>query len=78
MAEQSAGSHLFAVSNFAGPLLLGRLLDTAGRKPMIAGTYIGSAIVLAVLTFLFVGDSLGKWGFMAFLLATFFLASAGA
>ncbi len=69
---------LFAVSNFAGPLLLGRLFDTVGRKPMIAGTYIGSALVLAVLTFLFVGDSLGKWGFMAFLLATFFLASAGA
>ncbi len=69
---------LFAVSNFMGPLLLGRLFDTVGRKPMIAGTYIGSALVLAVLTLLFVGDSLGKWGFMAFLLATFFLASAGA
>ena len=69
---------LFALSNFMGPLLLGRLFDTVGRKPMIAGTYIGSAIVLAVLTFLFVGDSLGTWGFMAFLLATFFLASAGA
>ena len=45
---------------------------------MIAGTYIGSAVILAVLTFLFVGDTLGTWGFMAFLLATFFLASAGA
>ena len=69
---------LFAVSNFAGPVLLGRLFDTVGRKPMIAGTYIGSAVVLAVLTILFVGDSLGTWGFMALLLATFFLASAGA
>jgi hypothetical protein len=44
---------------------------------MIAGTYIGSTLVLAALTLLFVGDSLGKRGFMAFLLATFFLASAG-
>src|ERR687897_1901096 len=61
-----------------GPRLRGRLFDTVGRKPMIAGTYIGSALVLTVLTLLFVGDSLGKWGFMAFLLATFFLASAGA
>ena len=69
---------LFAVSNFMGPLLLGRLFDTVGRKPMIVGTYIGSAVVLSILTFLFVGDSLGTWGFMAFLLATFFLASAGA
>jgi MFS family permease len=69
---------LFALSNFLGPLLLGRLFDTVGRKPMIAGTYIGSAVVLAVLTFLFVDDTLGTWGFMALLLATFFLASAGA
>ena len=69
---------LFALSNFMGPLLLGRLFDTVGRKPMIAGTYIGSAVVLAVLTFLFVGDALGVWGFMALLLVTFFLASAGA
>ena len=69
---------LFALSNFLGPLLLGSLFDTVGRKPMIAGTYIGSAVILAVLTFLFVDDTLGTWGFMAFLLATFFLASAGA
>ncbi len=69
---------LFALSNFLGPLLLGRLFDTVGRKPMIAGTYIGSAVILAVLTFLFVDDTLGIWGFMALLLATFFLASAGA
>jgi MFS family permease len=69
---------LFALSNFMGPLLLGALFDTVGRKPMIAGTYIGSAVVLAVLTFLFVEDALGIWGFMALLLVTFFLASAGA
>jgi MFS family permease len=69
---------LFALSNFLGPLLLGRLFDTVGRKPMIAGTYLGSAVILGVLTFLFVDDTLGTWGFMAFLLATFFLASAGA
>ena len=35
---------LFAFSNFLGPLLLGRLFDTVGRKPMIAGTYLGSAV----------------------------------
>ena len=61
-----------------GPLLLGRLFDTVGRKPMIAGTYIGSALVLTVLTFLFADGTLGIWGFMALLLLTFFLASAGA
>jgi MFS family permease len=41
---------LFAVSNFLGPLLLGKLFDTVGRKPMIAGTYIGSAVILTALT----------------------------
>src|SRR5918998_325370 len=42
---------LFALSNFLGPLLLGRLFDTVGRKPMIAGTYIGSAVIYAEVTF---------------------------
>jgi MFS family permease len=59
-------------------VLLGRLFDTVGRKPMIAGSYLGSAAVLCLLTILFLGGSLGVWGFMARLLATFFLASAGA
>ena len=69
---------LFAASNFLGPVLLGRLFDTVGRKPMIAGTYLGSAAVLVVLTILFVDGTLGLGGFMALLLVTFFLASAGA
>jgi MFS family permease len=33
----------FALGNFLGPLVLGRLFDTLGRKPMIAGTYAVSA-----------------------------------
>ena len=45
---------------------------------MIAGTYIGSAVVLVGADVPVRGDSLGTWGFMALLLATFFLASAGA
>ena len=28
---------IFAVSNFLGPLLLGRFFDTVGRMPMISG-----------------------------------------
>ena len=31
---------VIAVGNLLGPLLLGRLFDSVGRKPMIAGTYI--------------------------------------
>ena len=70
---------LFALSNFLGPLLLGRLFDTVGRMPMISGTYLALG-----------GDrrrarrcscasgALGTWSFMALVLATFFFASAGA
>ena len=43
----------FALGNFCGPLLLGRLFDTIGRKTMIAGTYALSGILLAVTAFLF-------------------------
>jgi MFS family permease len=69
---------IFAVSNFLGPLLLGRLFDTIGRIPMISATYLGSAALVAVLAVLLVTDSLTTWSFMGLVLATFFLASAGA
>ena len=69
---------LFAVCNFFGPVLLGRLFDTVGRKPMIAGTYLGSALVLVVADGAVHRRLARRWGFMALLLATFFLASAGA
>ena len=71
---------VFALGNFLGPLLLGRLFDTVGRKPMIAGTYLGSAVIAAVMAALFTGHSLGgsPWTFQAFIFGTFFLASAGA
>ena len=38
----------FAAGNFLGPLLLGRLFDVIGRRPMIAFTYIMSGVLLAV------------------------------
>jgi MFS family permease len=69
---------LFAFSNFLGPLTLGRLFDTVGRKPMITFTYLGSSAITLALGVLLLGDTLGTWGFMAFVLAIFFLASAGA
>jgi MFS family permease len=69
---------LFALSNFLGPLLLGRLFDTVGRKPMIAGTYLGSAAIVAILALLLRAGSLSTGTFMALVMATFFLASAGA
>jgi MFS family permease len=43
----------FAAGNFLGPLVLGRLFDTLGRRPMIALTYGVSGILLAVSGYLF-------------------------
>ena len=52
-----AGLYLvpFGIANFLGALLLGRLFDTVGRKPMIAGTYFVAAIGLAIVAALLEG-----------------------
>jgi MFS family permease len=69
---------LWALSNFFGPLVLGPLFDTVGRKPMITGSYVGSAVVAVVLAVLFVTQAGGVWTFIVVLAVAFFLASAGA
>jgi MFS family permease len=69
---------IFAAGNFLGPFLLGRLFDTIGRKPMIAGTYLIAAASAAVLGFLLLGGGLTRWSFIVVVGATFFFASAGA
>jgi MFS family permease len=70
---------VFALGNFFGPLVLGRLFDTVGRIPMIAGSYLGSAAAAVVLALLFVGHGLSSpWAFEGLVVVTFFLASAGA
>ena len=43
----------FAAGNVLGPLLLGRLFDTVGRRPMIAFTYLMSGLLLALTGWLF-------------------------
>ncbi len=68
----------YAIGNLLGPLLLSRFFDTVGRKPMIAGTYLGSAVMTLPLAWLFVSGVANKWGFLALVFGTFFLASAGA
>ncbi|MER6821601.1 MFS transporter [Streptomyces cellulosae] len=69
---------LFAIANFLGPLLLGRLFDTVGRKPMITATYFGSAVVATVLAVLLMTGSLTTLWFFLLVSLTFFVASAGA
>lgn len=69
---------IWAISNFAGPVTLGRLFDTVGRKPMISGTYLGSAVIAAILGVTLATGSTNEWVFLAILVACFFLASSGA
>ena len=44
---------VIAVGNLFGPLILGRLFDSLGRKPMIAGAYILSGVLLLLTAWLF-------------------------
>jgi MFS family permease len=76
----SVGLYLlpFAAGNFAGPLLLGRFFDTIGRKPMIAGTYILSGILLIITGILFNNGDLTATTQTIAWCVIFFFASAGA
>ena len=68
----------FSVGNLAGPLALGRLFDTVGRRKMISGTYMLSGILLAVSAFLFEADVLNATTQTLMWIVIFFFASAGA
>jgi MFS family permease len=68
----------FALGNFAGPLLLGPLFDTLGRKPMIAATYAIAGALLALSGFLFVAGLLDARTQTLLWTIVFFFASAAA
>jgi MFS family permease len=68
----------FAVGNFLGPLILGPLFDTLGRKPMIAGTYAVAGLLLAITSVLFYGDALDAVTQTVMWSIVFFFASAAA
>jgi MFS family permease len=78
--DQQIGLYLlpFALANFAGPLLLGRLFDTVGRRPMIAATYGGAGVLLLVTAALFVQARLDATGMTMAWSVVFFVASAAA
>jgi MFS family permease len=67
-----------AIGNFAGPLLLGRLFDTVGRRVMITLTYVGSGLLLVLTGVLFDNGSLSANTLTAMWCLVFFFASAGA
>jgi MFS family permease len=68
----------FAVGNLLGPLVLGRLFDSWGRRQMIFLTYLVSGVVLAVSAFLFQADAITAPVQTIFWCVSFFFASAGA
>ena len=68
----------FALGNFAGPLLLGPLFDSLGRKLMIAGTYALSGVLVIAAGYLFRASALDASAQTAVWTVIFFFASAGA
>jgi MFS family permease len=68
----------FAVGNLLGPLTIGHLFDTIGRRKMIAGTYLVAGILLVITAQLFKADVLTATTQTLCWVVVFFFASAGA
>jgi MFS family permease len=68
----------FALANFLGPLLIGRLFDTWGRRPMLALTYGVSGLLLAITGYLFAADLASVWQLTLAWAVVFFVGSAAA
>ncbi len=67
-----------AASNFLGPLLLGPLFDTVGRRRMIAGTYAAGGLLLLGTSVAFGLGAFSAWGQTLAWMLIFFFASAAA
>ena len=68
----------FAIGNFLGPLLLGPLFDSLGRRQMITATYAISGVLLAVTGWMFHAGHLDATTQTAMWSVVFFFASAAA
>jgi MFS family permease len=80
IASDKVGLYIlpFAVGNFLGPVFLGPLFDTIGRRPMISGTYLVSGLLLAASGWLFQQGILSASGQTIAWMVVFFFASAAA
>jgi MFS family permease len=76
----SSGLYLIplALGSLVGPLVLGRLFDTVGRRTMITVSYVGSGLLLVGTAWLFSAGVLSAWTLVAAWTAVFFFASCGA
>jgi MFS family permease len=68
----------FAAGNVLGPILLGRLFDTIGRRPMLTFTYAISGLLLAGVGYLFAIDAVSARTLTIGWMTIFFFASAAA
>ena len=77
---ERAGLYLlpFALGNVLGPVVIGHLFDTVGRKPMITATYVISGALLAVTGWLFHAGLLTAQTQTLAWMVIFFVASAAA
>lgn len=67
----------FAAGNFLGPLLLGRLFDTVGRRIMILVTFAASGTLLAISGYLFsIGVFTAQTQTIAWMVIFFFASPA--
>ena len=80
VSGNEVGAYLlaFAVGNMLGPLVLGHLFDTIGRKKMITITYGLAGILLAVTACLFQAGLLTALTQTLCWMIIFFIASAAA
>jgi MFS family permease len=68
----------FALANFLGPLCIGRLFDTWGRRPMLTLTYATSGLLLGLTGYLFAANLVSVWQLTAAWVTVFFVGSAAA
>jgi MFS family permease len=80
VAEARVGYYIFpfAIGNFLGPLLLGKLFDSWGRRKMIAVTYGIAGLALFATGYLFARNALDASQLSLAWSAIFFVASAAA
>ncbi|MEV0360897.1 MFS transporter [Nocardia sp. NPDC050697] len=69
---------VMCLGSFFGPLLFGRFFDTVGRKPMIAGSYLCSGLLLLGTAWLLAGGSLTALTLTACWTVVLLVASCGA